>query len=380
MPVKSQIAKRIIDEINVYLEQKDSLDSIMNLSKTGKESEKLSVDRLDNPNGYMTLLSEGSVLYPDGTIRLYLCKGTLKNWYDNLADDFEGYVSTGHRDLNAYPVREGYFRKNDLKLVVDEHGRYDLLVKPHVNLELSNIKDLLLQDEPFAISSEFMWYHKEIGEEDLEEFTKLAEYNLEHGGSIDVPITDRVEISGFSFVGNPGNAKSGGYEPSLLVRNEEEHLKNKEILDKVLAHLSAQVEEEVKEATELEVAEVVEAPEAPETEEKTEAPEVEEVKEEAEATEEKVEAEEPKTEEGEALAKAIEAIETLKAEVEALKSENAQLQAELETKKENEDAVEGQLSKLAKLLETVNPTVEKASKEEPKEATNRFGRVRFGGQ
>lgn len=377
MPIKSQIAKRIIDEINVYLEQKDSLDSIMNLSKTGKESEKLSVDRLDNPNGYMTLLSEGSVLYPDGTIRLYICKGTLKDWYDNLADDFEGYVSTGHRDLNAYPVREGYFRKSDLKLVVDDHGRHDLLVKPHVNLELSNIKDLLLQDEPFAISSEFMWYHKEIGEEDLEEFTKLAEYNLEHGGSIDVPITDRVEISGFSFVGNPGNAKSGGYEPSLLVRNEEEHLKNKEILDKVLAHLSAQVEEEVKEATELEVAEVVEAPE---TEETTEAPEVEEVKEEAEATEEKVEAEEPKSEEGEALAKAIEAIETLKAEVEALKSEKAQLQAELETKKENEDAVEGQLSKLAKLLETVNPTVEKASKEEPKEVANRFGRVRFGGQ
>lgn len=377
MPIKSQIAKRIIDEINVYLEQKDSLDSIMNLSKTGKESEKLSVDRLDNPNGYMTLLSEGSVLYPDGTIRLYICKGTLKYWYDNLADDFEGYVSTGHRDLNAYPVREGYFRKSDLKLVVDEHGRHDLLVKPHVNLELSNIKDLLLQDEPFAISSEFMWYHKEIGEEDLEEFTKLAEYNLEHGGSIDVPITDRVEISGFSFVGNPGNAKSGGYEPSLLVRNEEEHLKNKEILDKVLAHLSAQVEEEVKEATELEVAEVVEAPE---TEETTEAPEVEEVKEEAEATEEKVEAEEPKSEEGEALAKAIEAIETLKAEVEALKSEKVQLQAELETKKENEDAVEGQLSKLAKLLETVNPTVEKASKEEPKEVANRFGRVRFGGQ
>ena len=377
MPIKSQIAKRIIDEINVYLEQKDSLDSIMNLSKTGKESEKLSVDRLDNPNGYMTLLSEGSVLYPNGTIRLYICKGTLKDWYDNLADDFEGYVSTGHRDLNAYPVREGYFRKSDLKLVVDEHGRHDLLVKPHVNLELSNIKDLLLQDEPFAISSEFMWYHKEIGEEDLEEFTKLAEYNLEHGGSIDVPITDRVEISGFSFVGNPGNAKSGGYEPSLLVRNEEEHLKNKEILDKVLAHLSAQVEEEVKEATELEVAEVVETPE---TEETTEAPEVEEVKEEAEATEEKVEAEEPKTEEGEALAKAIEAIETLKAEVETLKSEKAQLQAELETKKENEDAVEGQLSKLAKLLETVNPTVEKASKEEPKEVANRFGRVRFGGQ
>ena len=377
MPVKTKIAEQIMSEIDTYLQKKDDLDMIMNLSHNKKEREQLSVDKVENSEGYMTLLSEGSVLYQDDTIRLYICKGTLKKWYDSIDGSFEGYVSTGHRDLNSYPVREGYFRKSDLKLVEDSNGRYDLLVKPHVNLELSNVKDLIIQDEPFAISSEFMWYHKEIGEEDLEEFTKLAEYNIEHGGSIDVPITDRVEISGFSFVGNPGNAKSGGYEPSLLVRNEEEHLKNKEILDKVLAHLSAQVEEEVKEATELEVAEVVEAPE---TEETTEAPEVEEVKEEAEATEEKVEAEEPKSEEGEALAKAIEAIETLKAEVEALKSEKAQLQAELETKKENEDAVEGQLSKLAKLLETVNPTVEKASKEEPKEVANRFGRVRFGGQ
>ncbi len=59
-------------------------------------------------------------------------------------------------------------------------------------------------------------------------------YNVEHGGSVDVPITDNIELMGFSFVGNPGNAKSGGYEPSLLKRNEEEHLNRKEMLDKVL--------------------------------------------------------------------------------------------------------------------------------------------------
>jgi len=89
-------------------------------------------------------------------------KGTLKKWYDSIDGSFEGYVSTGHRDLNSYPVREGYFRKSDLKLVEDSNGRYDLLVKPHVNLELSNVKDLIIQDEPFAISSEFLWYSKEI--------------------------------------------------------------------------------------------------------------------------------------------------------------------------------------------------------------------------
>lgn len=378
MHIKTQIAGKIMNEINDYLERKDSLDNILNLSQESTEKECLSVNKVENSEGYMTLLSEGSVLYQDGTIRLYLCKGTLKNWYDSIDETFEGYVSTGHRDLNSYPVREGYFRKNDLKLVQDDNGRYDLLVKPHVNTQLSNVKDIILQDEPFAISSEFLWYHKDIGDDDIEEYAKLIAYNVEHGGDIDVPITDKVEITGFSFVGNPGNAKSGGYDPSLLVRNEEEHLKNKEILEKVLAHLSAQVEpEEVKEDEVLEEAPVVEEePKAEEAEEKVE-----------EATEEPKE-EEAKSEDSQALAQAIEAIEKLTAKVEALEAEIAtkdaiiaEKEAIIAEKEANEDAVEGQLSKLAVLLEKANPVVEKASKvveeEQPK---NRFGRVRFGGQ
>lgn len=358
MPVKTQIAERIMNEINSYIEKKDNLDAMMNLSAHKQEVERLSVDKVDNSEGYMTLLSEGSVLYTDDTIRLYLCKGTLKKWYDSIDGTFEGYVSTGHRDLNSYPVREGYFRKSDLKLVQDETGRYDLLVKPHVNLELSNVKDLILQDEPFAISSEFLWYAKEIQDSDIEEYAKLVVYNIEHGGDIDVPITDEIEITGFSFVGNPGNAKSGGYEPSLLVRNEEEHLNKKEILDKVLAHLSAEVstEEAVTEevvATE-EVAEV-------------EKPAVEEVK------------EEQSTVEGDTLAQAIASIEALTTEVEALKTENAELKAKVAEKETSENVVDEQLAKLATLLEKANPVVEKAEIKE-EQPVNRFGRVRFGGQ
>lgn len=357
MPVKTQIAERIMNEINSYIEKKDNLDAMMNLSAHKQEVERLSVDKVDNSEGYMTLLSEGSVLYTDDTIRLYLCKGTLKKWYDSIDGTFEGYVSTGHRDLNSYPVREGYFKKSDLKLVQDENGRYDLLVKPHVNLELSNMKDLILQDEPFAISSEFLWYAKELQDSDIEEYAKLVVYNIEHGGDIDVPITDEIEITGFSFVGNPGNAKSGGYEPSLLVRNEEEHLNKKEILDKVLAHLSAEV-----------------------------APE-EAVTEEAVATEEVVEVEEPVAEEvkeetaveGDTLAQAIASIEALKAEVEELKAENAELKATVAEKEANETAVDAQLAKLATLLAKANPVVEKAEIKE-EQPVNRFGRVRFGGQ
>ena len=358
MPVKTQIAERIMNEINSYIEKKDNLDAMMNLSAHKQEVERLSVDKVDNSEGYMTLLSEGSVLYTDDTIRLYLCKGTLKKWYDSIDGTFEGYVSTGHRDLNSYPVREGYFKKSDLKLVQDENGRYDLLVKPHVNLELSNMKDLILQDEPFAISSEFLWYAKELQDSDIEEYAKLVVYNIEHGGDIDVPITDEIEITGFSFVGNPGNAKSGGYEPSLLVRNEEEHLNKKEILDKVLAHLSAEVAPE-----EVVTEEVVATEEVVEVEK----PAVEEVK------------EEQSTVEGDTLAQAIASIEALTTEVEALKTENAELKAKVAEKEASENAVDEQLAKLATLLEKANPVVEKAEIKE-EQPVNRFGRVRFGGQ
>lgn len=367
MPVKTKIAEQIMSEIDSYLQKKDDLDMIMNLSHSKQEREQLSVDKVENSEGYMTLLSEGSVLYQDDTIRLYICKGTLKKWYDSIDGSFEGYVSTGHRDLNSYPVREGYFRKSDLKLVEDSNGRYDLLVKPHVNLELSNVKDLIIQDEPFAISSEFLWYSKEIEDSDIEEYAKLVVYNVEHGGGIDVPITDTIEITGFSFVGNPGNAKSGGYEPSLLVRNEEEYLNRKEVLDKVLAHLSTQAEEVV-EATEAEVVESA-------TEEVVEevAVETEEV---VEPTEEVTEEE---TVEEDALTKAIEAIEALTAEKEQLLEENAELKNKLSAKEAEEQKIDEKFQKLSALLEKANPSVEQTQVKQEEVKANRFGRVRFGG-
>lgn len=368
MPVKTKIAEQIMSEIDTYLQKKDDLDMIMNLSHNKKEREQLSVDKVENSEGYMTLLSEGSVLYQDDTIRLYICKGTLKKWYDSIDGSFEGYVSTGHRDLNSYPVREGYFRKSDLKLVEDSNGRYDLLVKPHVNLELSNVKDLIIQDEPFAISSEFLWYAKEIEDSDIEEYAKLVVYNVEHGGGIDVPITDTIEITGFSFVGNPGNAKSGGYEPSLLVRNEEEYLNRKEVLDKVLAHLSTQAEEVV-ETTEVEATEEV-------VEEVAVEPVEEAVEEAVEATEEV--AEEPTVEE-DALTKAIETIEALTAEKAKLEEENAELKAQLSAKEAEEQKIDEKFQKLSALLEKANPSVEQTQPKQEEVKANRFGRVRFGG-
>lgn len=359
MPTISAIAKKIQAEIDDYIHKKDSLDSIVSLSKDKKEKEYMSVDKVENSEGYMTLLSEGSVLYKDGTIRLYITKGTLSKWYNSLGADYEGYVTTGHVSLDSFPVRDGYFRKEDLKLVTDKHGRSDLLVKPHVNLELSNVKDLVLQNEPFAISSEFQWSPKDIQDEDIEEFAKLVVYNVEHGGSIDVPITDNVEIFGFSFVGNPGNAKSGGYEPTMLVRNEEEHLKNKEILEKVLAHLNQTEAEPVVEEKDETVEVDTEGVEAVEAPEQVEEEKVEEVKEDV-------------------LAKATETIETLQKENADKDAEIAELKAKIAEYEANEATVNTQLTQLEALLTKSKPAVEKATVKEEKMASTGL-RKRFAG-
>lgn len=367
MPVKTQIAQKILDEISSYLEQKDTLDSIVSLDKAkdSKSIEHLSADKVEGFEGYMTLLSEGSILYSDGSIRLYIAKGTIKKWYDSLDSTFEGYVTTGHVSLDAFPVRDGYFRKADLKIVTDKNGRSDLLVKPHVNTQLSNIRDLIIQDEPFAISSEFVWYEKEIRDEDIEEYAKLVVYNIEHDGDVYVPITDTIELMGFSFVGNPGNAKSGGYEPSILTRNEEEHLKNKDILEKVLEQLSTQVaEQEAKPVVEETVEEAV----------------VEATEEVVEQAEEAVEEVVVDTKVEETLAKATERIEALEADLAEKTSKITELEAELAEYKASEATVTEKLTKLEKLLTKSNPTVETKVEEKKEESLNRFGRKRFGGQ
>lgn len=351
MKVKTKISKKILDEILRYRHQKDKLDSYVNLSADNQEIMKLSVDKVSDSTGYMTLLSEGSVLYKDGTIRMFITKGTLTNFYNSLDDTYEGYVTTGHVSTDSFPIREGYFKKEDLKLVTDSNGRSDLLVKPHINLELSTIKDLMIQDEPFAISSEFLAKELDITDGMLNDYAKLVKYNTELGGDTYFPIVDEVDIKGFSFVANPGNAKSGGYDPSMLKRNEEERLNRKETLDNILNTLSQKVNSEEVSETQEEVKE-----------------EVKETNE--EVTETKEEAKKGTEELAETLDKAIKSIEQLE-------QENKTLKEELASYKEEEKEMNEKLEKLNVFLSKVDVTpVVNETKEKTKGV---FGRARFGG-
>lgn len=374
MPVYSKIAKKIQNEIDTYLMNKDLLDGYINLSKTDKHKESFSVNKnYDGEDGYMTLLSEGSVLFPDGSIRLYLAKGTLQKWYDSIDEEYEGYVTVGHVDTNSFPVRQGYFRKEDLRIITDDKGRSDLLVKPHVNTELSQIKDLIIQDEPFAISSEFSWTFKDIKPEEVAEYTKLTKYNAQFTDE-PVPITDNIHITGFSFVGNPGNAKSGGYEPSVYLKQEKElELDKENTLDKILAYFNGQSAE----ATEAEekqpevVEEVVE-----EVKEEVAEPAVEA---EAEATEQAEEVKEESLEAStvELLEKATAKILELEAKVGKLEAEKVALEQE---KAQSEGAIKQRMETLSALLSKASVEAPVVKEQEEKLEQSTGLRKRFGGK
>lgn len=374
MPVYSKIAKKIQNEIDTYLMNKDLLDGYINLSKTDKHNESFSVNKnYDGEDGYMTLLSEGSVLYPDGSIRLYIAKGTLQKWYDSIDEEYEGYVTVGHVDTNSFPVRQGYFRKEDLRIITDDKGRSDLLVKPHVNTELSQIKDLIIQDEPFAISSEFSWTFKDIKPEEVAEYTKLTKYNAQFTDE-PVPITDNIHITGFSFVGNPGNAKSGGYEPSVYLKQEKElELDKENTLDKILAYFNGQSAEatEVEEKQPEVVEEVVE-----EVKEEVAEPAVEA---EAEATEQAEEVKEESLEAStvELLEKATAKILELEAKVGKLEAEKVALEQE---KAQSEGAIKQRMETLSALLSKASVEAPVVKEQEEKLEQSTGLRKRFGGK
>lgn len=346
----SGTSKKINKGIKKRLDRKESIDEKFYFSNedTPKEFERLDVTHVTD-DGYLTLFSEGTFVRGDGTIRMYLMKGAIEDWFNNLDDTFEGYVTVGHVNIAASPVREGYFRKEDLKIVKNEDGRANLLVKPKINLNLSSVKDIIAQDEPFGISAEV--FQRPYQGEETDSMVALRSLDLEFGGRGDFPIVESINITGFSIVSDVGNAKSGGIDPKILYQfsDVKEKKLDKEKRKHFLNTFMSMFMEDVEEPSDEEVAEV----------------EVAEVEEQEKVDSEKAE---ETSKEAELLEEALNAIETLQ-------KENASLKEKLQAKEEEnislhskEEELAGKISKFAEMLKKDDVEVFTPN-ESPKEQT-----------
>lgn len=356
MPQKKRVptyVSSIKDSLDRRKKGKAFYDNAITLSSVNKENHYVSVNL---SSGYVEnkptrLIDEGAITYEGGDdIRLYIKKGAVQAFYDNLSSDYVGYINLAHIDIASLPLNLGTWTKDDLTVVDIGDGRKGLDVNVKLNRELHIVQDLLKQEIPLSISAELR------GTLDLESSFKF-----------NAPFYNEIEIAGFSVVANPANVNSTG--ENLNSKGDSEM----NLWEKILKLSSENKEEKKNEALENKE----EEKEEKEPESKEEGTENEE---EAKKGEETLETVEMSKEDMEKINKFMDAFEALSAKVEALEQENAELKEKLKSSKkektEFEKKAESTLDRLSSLISgQVN---DKEKKEEQLASTSKVSGDMWG--
>lgn len=306
------IFQRIKESVKVRKKAKKEIEEIITL-KSNKDDEVGKVNlatsyRFDRDSS-IRLLDEGAIFYEGGQyVRYFIKKGVVQKFYDELDDDFVGYINLAHFDVFAFPIFLGTWTKDDLRIVDLEDGRQALEVVPKFNEDLYLVKDLFAQEIPLSVSIEAYF-----------------DYDWDMTQKLDFPVVQGMQMDGFSVVGNPANTSSA----YVLSSKEEGENMDLSKIKAILENSETKAEEEKLESVEeaeLETEEQVEA-ENLETENSAEEENSTENLENTEETEEteseNLESDEEEKAILELVTELVEQNKALKAELEALKAEKA---------------------------------------------------------
>ena len=204
MPIPT-IVKEIQKSLKTRKEAKKTLDESINLSNLKDKELTMNLSNIGFVEGTtMRLLDEGALYYEGGEkVRLFFEKGSVQAFYDELSDDYVGYVNLAHLNIWELPLNLGTWTKQDLSIVDIGNGRVGLNVDVHLNEKLHIVQDLMAQEIPLSLSAEVG-----LGV-DYEESQRQG-----------YPCVEKINIKGFSIVGNPANANSTSI--GLSVKGEEE--------------------------------------------------------------------------------------------------------------------------------------------------------------
>ncbi|MHC5215201.1 hypothetical protein ACYSNR_00930 [Enterococcus sp. LJL128] len=218
---KSNLLKEV-EARNFFRQQyKKLLDGTIDLSvkKTDKD-EVFYLQSITPNNEFVRLLDEGSVLYGDGSVRAYIKKGVLEDFYNSLDDDYVGVINIGHFPYAEFPFPVGAWSKEDLRLVDIGDGRKGLDARMAIDEESIFIKELRRQHNTIGISAEFSYSIDDTVDEELLERLDWA------------PVIDKLTIHDFGIIGEPGNCNS---TMVLNSENKEDNMKDgivKKLYDK----------------------------------------------------------------------------------------------------------------------------------------------------
>lgn len=213
---------------------KKSYDSILSLSNAEKEEMDIGVAlKAKETNGKYTarLLDEGMIVYGDGSPRSYLQKGTIQEFYDELPDDYVGYINLGHVEFAVDPVFLGSWTKDNLTIVDIGDGRQGLEISFELDNRLSKVKDLKLMNFEMAVSAEF---------------NASINWDVMDLMEVDYPIFDHIYILGFAIVGDPGNINSAGLKLKGENTMTKEKISFSEKFEELFSKLSKTTESKAK--------------------------------------------------------------------------------------------------------------------------------------
>lgn len=204
MPVPT-IVKNIQKSLDVRKKAKQNIDESINLESLNEKNVMLSVTNSafleDKPT---RLLNEGAIMYEGGEdVRLFIEKGAIQKFYNNLPDDYVGYISLAHIHLFSLPLNLGTWTKQDLEIVDLEDGRQALNVRAHLNDSLHIVQDLKNQEIPLSVSVEM-----------------ATRMDWRKSFALGFPCIQEIDIQGFSVVGNPANVDSTNV--NLTIEGEDE--------------------------------------------------------------------------------------------------------------------------------------------------------------
>lgn len=337
--MKPTVINWLTESVEKRKKAKKELDSVIALGN--QENAKIThLNAYLSPYGGTTrvrMIDEGAIPYDDGSVRIFIAKGTIEKFVNNLPNDYVGYINLGHMSLGSLPLLLGTWTKSDLHIVDTENGRKGLDVDLHFNEELSIVQDLRKQGLPISYSVEML----ESIDEDLSD-------------TLDMPVLTEMFIMGISVVGDPANVSSYGMNLSkgdedmgikdlLNSISQEEKLEN---VEETVEETVEQQEEVVeKETTEEQVETLGNEVEEVETLENEEVETEEEVEQVEETTEETI-----STEEVDTLSNYI---EKLTATVEQLQKENQMLQKELQKVAQEKQNLSNTVEKSIGKIETL---------------------------
>lgn len=321
--MKPTIADWVLESVEKRKKAKEKIDNAIALSH-GKNAHRTHLNAYlpYEKSTRVRMIDEGAIPYDDGSIRIFITKGAIQKYVDELPSDYVGYINLGHIDLGTMPLLLGTWTKDDLHIVDLENGRKGLDVDLHFNEELSIVQDLRKQGLPISYSVEM---------------TDEIDYDLSE--TLDMPVVTDIYIYGISVVGDPANVTS--YAENLS--KGEYDMGIKDLLNTISQkeELQNEVETEVEETEETEVENLENA----EIEQ-----EVEQVEEETEETEEL----NNETVTEDELNTLTNYIERLSATIEELKAENEDLKAQLKSvtdeKEKLSNTVETTIGKIESLM------------------------------